>query len=97
MKEILINIHLLQYIVNNKNLKINKIERIENIYNDYKINSLIYKEALKFIVWANLSNTIETLFSIKNISKTQTNENKRAHIKKDIYGALKHQNESVKK
>ena len=56
--------------MNNKNLKINKIERIENIYNNYKINSLIYKEALKFIVWANLSNTIETLFSIKNISKT---------------------------
>ena len=56
--------------MNNKNLKINKIERIENIYNDYEINSLVYKETLKFIVWANLSNTIETLFSIKNISKT---------------------------
>ena len=34
--------------MNNKNLKINQKERIENIYNDYEINSLKYKEALKF-------------------------------------------------
>ena len=33
---------------NNKKLKINKEERIEDTYNDYEINSLIYKEAIKF-------------------------------------------------
>ena len=33
--------------MNNKNLKINK-KRIENIYNDFEINSLVYKEALKY-------------------------------------------------
>ena len=31
----------------NNNLKNNKNQRIEDIYNDYEINSLIYKEALK--------------------------------------------------
>ena len=34
--------------MNNKNIKIHKKNRIENIYNDYEMNSLIYKEALKF-------------------------------------------------
>ena len=34
-------------IKNNKNLKLNKKEIIEDAYNDYEINSLIYKEALK--------------------------------------------------
>ena len=40
-------------------------------------------------MWANLSNTIETLFSIKNISKTQTNENKRARTKKGYVWSFK--------
>ncbi len=33
---------------NNKKLKINKKEKIEDTYNDYEINSLIYKDAIKF-------------------------------------------------
>ena len=34
----------------NKKFEINKKEKIEDTYNDYEINSLIYKEVLKFIV-----------------------------------------------
>ena len=37
----------LVHIKNNKNLKLNIKKAIEDIYNDYEINSLIYKEALK--------------------------------------------------